>query len=84
MKNVYTTGEAARICRVSQQAVIRAFDTGRLKGFRFGGSRFRKIPREALEAYMVSIGLPLGWLAEADGPVDHEAAETTSAVPAGA
>ena len=33
-KQVFTTGEAARICRLSQQTIIRYFDNGRLKGFR--------------------------------------------------
>ena len=28
MKTVYTTGEAARICKVSQQTIIRCFDSG--------------------------------------------------------
>ena len=48
MKTVFTTGEAAEICKVSQQTIIRCFDSGRLKGFRVPGSRFRRIPREAL------------------------------------
>ena len=34
MKTVFTTGEAADICKVSQQTIIRCFDAGRLKGFR--------------------------------------------------
>jgi excisionase family DNA binding protein len=46
MKTVFTTGEAAEICKVSQQTIIRCFDSGRLKGFRVPGSRFRRIPRE--------------------------------------
>ena len=33
-KTVYTTGEAAKICKVSQQTIIRCFDSGQLKGFR--------------------------------------------------
>jgi len=48
MKTVFTTGEAAKICKVSQQTIIRCFDNGQLKGFRVPGSRFRRIPREAL------------------------------------
>ena len=42
LKNVYTTGEVADICKVSQQTVIRCFDSGKLKGFRVPGSRFRR------------------------------------------
>ena len=51
MKTVFTTGEAAKICKVSQQTIIRCFDSGQLKGFRVPGSRFRRIPREALCAH---------------------------------
>jgi len=29
-KQVFTTGEAAVICKVSQQTIIRCFDAGRL------------------------------------------------------
>src|SRR5258706_15740436 len=58
MKTVFTTGEAAEICKVSQQTIIRCFDSGRLKGFRVPGSRFRRIPREALIAFMKENGIP--------------------------
>ena len=58
MKTVYTTGEAAKICKVSQQTIIRCFDSGQLKGFRVPGSRFRRIPREALFRFMKENGIP--------------------------
>jgi excisionase family DNA binding protein len=58
MKNVFTTGEAAEICKVSQQTIIRCFDAGRLKGFRVPGSRFRRIPRGALLTFMRDNGIP--------------------------
>lgn len=58
-KTVFTTGEVAHICKVSQQTVIRCFDSGRLKGFRVPGSRFRRIPREALISFMKSNQIPL-------------------------
>ena len=57
-KKIFTTGEVARICKVSQQTVIRCFDKGRLSGFRVPGSRFRRIPREALVAFMKANGIP--------------------------
>ncbi|HMB95349.1 MAG TPA: response regulator, partial [Tepidisphaeraceae bacterium] len=53
-----TTGEAADICKVSQQTIIRCFDSGRLRGFRVPGSRFRRIPRDALIAFMKENGIP--------------------------
>lgn len=58
MKTVFTTGEAAKICKVSQQTIIRCFDSGQLKGFRVPGSRFRRIPREALYRFMKENGIP--------------------------
>lgn len=59
MKAVFTTGEAAEICSVSQQTIIRCFDRGQLKGFKVPGSRFRRIPRESLIAFMKEHGIPL-------------------------
>src|SRR6202040_1801298 len=57
MKTVFTTGEAAKICKVSQQTIIRCFDKGKLKGFRVPGSRFRRIPREMLYEFMKDNGI---------------------------
>ncbi len=57
-KTVFTTGEAAKICKVSQQTIIRCFDNGSLKGFRVPGSRFRRIPREQLYSFMKENGIP--------------------------
>ena len=57
-KKVYTTGEAAKICNVSQQTIIRCFDSGRLEGFRVPGSRFRRIPRVELLRFMKKNGIP--------------------------
>lgn len=51
-KQVFTTGEAAKICNVSQQTIIRCFDSGRLQGFKVPGSRFRRIPRAELIRFM--------------------------------
>jgi excisionase family DNA binding protein len=58
MKTVFTTGEAAKICKVSQQTIIRCFDSGQLKGFRVPGSRFRRIPRNELYQFMRENGIP--------------------------
>jgi excisionase family DNA binding protein len=59
MKEVFTTGEAAEVCQVSQQTIIRCFDAGRIKGFRVPGSRFRRIPRDALIQFMKDNEIPL-------------------------
>jgi len=58
MKEVFSTGEAARVCKVSQQTIIRCFDAGKLKGFYVPGSRFRRIPREALLKFMKENAIP--------------------------
>ncbi len=58
-KKVFTTGEAAQVCKVSQQTIIRCFDSGRLNGFRVPGSRFRRIPREELMRFMRTNEIPL-------------------------
>jgi len=57
-KQVFTTGEAAEICKVSQQTIIRCFDSGRLQGFRVPGSRFRRIPRGELVRFMKTNDIP--------------------------
>jgi excisionase family DNA binding protein len=59
MKDLLTTGEAAAICKVSQQTIIRCFDAGRLEGFRIPGSKFRRIPRQSLIKFMRENNIPL-------------------------
>ena len=66
-KRVFTTGEAADVCKVSQQTVIRCFDAGRLGGFRVPGSKFRRIPRADLLKFMKTNGIPLENLAKFEG-----------------
>jgi excisionase family DNA binding protein len=61
-KQVLTTGEAAELCRVSQQTIIRCFDSGRLTGFRVPGSRFRRIPRSELIRFMRVNEIPVDLL----------------------
>jgi len=57
-KQVFTTGEAAELCKVSQQTIIRCFDAGRLQGFRVPGSRFRRIPKAELIRFMRENDIP--------------------------
>jgi len=61
-KQVFTTGEVAEICKVSQQTIIRCFDSGKLQGFRVPGSKFRRIPRESLIQFMKENDIPLDLL----------------------
>jgi len=64
-REVFTTGEAARLCNVTIRTVIRWVDAGTLKGYRIPGSRDRRIPRANLIAFMRAHDLPLGSL---EGP----------------
>ena len=59
MKDLFTTGEAAEICRISQQTIIRCFDSGRLEGFRVPGSKLRRIPCESLIRFMKENNIPI-------------------------
>lgn len=59
LKKIFTTGEAAELCKISQQTIIRCFDSGRLRGFRVPGSRFRRIPREELLRFMRANNIPI-------------------------
>ena len=61
-KDVLTTGEVARICRVAPRTVSKWFDTGRLRGYRIPGSRDRRIPVQQLVAFMRAHGIPLDGL----------------------
>jgi hypothetical protein len=58
MKTVFSTLEAAKICKVSEQAIIQCFDSGRLKGYRVPDSRERRIPRECLVRFLKESGIP--------------------------
>jgi excisionase family DNA binding protein len=80
MKDLFTTGEAAEVCRVSQQTIIRCFDAGRLEGFRVPGSKFRRIPRYSLVKFMRDNNIPLDALESGKRKVlvvddDHEIVE---------
>ena len=57
IKKVYSTGEVAEICKVSQQTIIRCFDAGLIRGFRVPGSRFRRVPHEELIRFMSDNGI---------------------------
>jgi CheY-like chemotaxis protein len=59
MKDLFTTGDVADICRISQQTVIRCFDAGKIEGFRVPGSKFRRIPRQKLIKFMKENDIPL-------------------------
>lgn len=71
-KRIFTTGEAAALCKVSQQTIIRCFDAGRLTGFRVPGSKFRRIPRDELIRFMRASGIPTDALTTETGAVERK------------
>jgi len=56
---VFTTGQAAKICRVAPRTMAKWFDAGRIKGYRMPGSLDRRIPESNLEAFLVANDMPL-------------------------
>lgn len=69
--NVYTTGEVAALCRVAPRTVAKWFDSGRLRGYRIPGSLDRRIPREALLAFLREHGMPIPLGLEQDTATYH-------------
>jgi excisionase family DNA binding protein len=58
-KDILTTGEVARICKVAPRTVSKWVDTGQLRGYRIPGSRDRRIPLQQLIRFMRAHGMPL-------------------------
>jgi two-component system response regulator RpaA len=58
-KDVFTTGEIARICRVVPRTVSKWIDAGHLKGYRLPGSNDRRVPVENLVRFLRERGMPL-------------------------
>lgn len=63
-KNVFTTGQVAKICKVAPRTVSKWFDSGKLRGYRIPGSQDRRIPRDHLIRFLKEHGMPLGELEE--------------------
>ena len=58
-RKTFTTGQVAQVMDVSIQTVIRLVDDGKLKGFKIPGSRFRRISRDSLVAFMKDNNIPM-------------------------
>jgi len=61
-KNILTTGDVARICRVAPRTAQKWFDTGLIKGYRIPGSRDRRIPIAELKRFMEANDMPMDML----------------------
>jgi len=53
----FTTGQVAKIFKVSRRAIGKWVDSGRLRGYRVPGSRHRRIPREYLAEFLIENGM---------------------------
>ena len=63
-RDILTTGEVAKICRVAPRTVSKWFDSGQLRGYRIPGSKDRRIPRDQLRVFMNKHGIPLNGLGD--------------------
>ncbi len=61
-KDVLTTGQVAKICKVAPRTVSKWFDSGQLRGYRIPGSKDRRIPLNHLVSFMREHGIPLNGL----------------------
>lgn len=59
-----TTGQVAKICRVSSRTAGSWFDRGLLNGYLIPGSKDRRVPIEELAAFMEKHNMPQWWLRE--------------------
>ena len=58
-KEVLTTGQVAKICKVAPRTVAKWFDSGQLRGYRIPGSKDRRVPLSQLIRFMQAHGMPL-------------------------
>ena len=58
-KSILTTGEVAKICRVSSKTVQKWVDSGLLAGYRLPSSNDRRILRNELVRFMKENNMPL-------------------------
>ncbi len=55
----FTTGQVAKMCKVSPRQAGKWFDSGRLQGYRIPGSQDRRIPEESLRTFIEENGMPM-------------------------
>ncbi len=76
-KSVLTTGQAAKICKVSPRTVSKWLDNGLLQGYRIPGSDHRRVPVGELVGFMKKHGIPLAGM---DDQVEAKPTNLTSAL----
>ena len=58
MEEVFTTGQVAKLCRVSTRTAAKWIDKGMLKGWRIPGGKDRRVKRSELVAFLARHGMP--------------------------
>lgn len=51
-KDVFTTGQVAKICKVTIRTVIKWYEAGKLEGYKIPASKDRRIPRASLLKFL--------------------------------
>ncbi len=57
-RDVFTTGQVARICKVTIRTVIKWFEAGKLEGYKIPASKDRRIPRDSLLKFLREYNYP--------------------------
>src|SRR6476469_3080229 len=57
-KDVFTTGQVARVCRCASRTVTKWFDAGLLRGYRLPLSEDRRVPRVELLRFLREHQIP--------------------------
>lgn len=58
-REVFTTGEVAKLLNFSARTISKLFDAGRIRGYRIPGSQDRRIPLECLMAFLKQNNMPV-------------------------
>jgi len=76
VKEIFTTGQVARVCGVSPDTVVAWIEDKILPCFRLPRGRDRRVTREDLEAFLEEQGMPTVVLHRMDGEneVEHATA----------
>lgn len=59
---ILTSGQVARICRVSTRTAVKWIDSKKLKGYRIPGSRDRRVALDDLAKFIKQHGMPAEFL----------------------
>lgn len=58
IKEIFTTGDVAKLLKVAPRTISKWVDTGKLRGYRIPGSRFRRVPRANLIRFLAENQMP--------------------------